>query len=511
MATCVYYPEYGLAKVSAFNMSVNTLLTWPDNKRAAEKAFLGARYSRSLGALTNLCKEFRKSGTDASERLDKIFHDYGHQSVGDMAEIMVYLENIPLYTALKIFNIVPTYAGQESSTRYIDFTNTSFFTTGDKEYEEISQGWFDLYNKYKEPFEQYLTSTYTSKKKKDKSGIACALYDSLRYFLPLGATTNLALSTSARNIARLISELRSSRYIADNQIAALLLILLTKQTDNSLLEELGDKKSEDIISNLLYEQGYIAEAAELIRHSEPNYTQININKQVVRLLNDNTDKLEINTDTSTKLSNDRYLATPFLELLGYKNKNIFSKEINEIINNNSTKYFDELGNVYQQGFINIQGYMDIGSLRDLNRQRSAERYIPYLQENWNIEHYVINNPVIYLPPIIQDKELINQMRLDLSTQLTKIKDYYLEVKYEELVYYLLPLCFGVSYNFGFSISDLYYIGKLRTKLGGHIAYRRITKQWLDLVRHIVDIPLQEEKDEPTLLGKLSELEIYSRG
>ena len=511
MATCIYYPDYGLAKVSAFNMSANTLLTWPDNKRAAEKAFLGARYSRSLGTLTELCKEFRESGTDASERLDNIFHNYGHQSVGDMAEIMVYLENIPLYTALKIFNIVPTYAGQESSTRYIDFANTSFFTTNNKEYEEIIQGWFDLYNKYKEPFESYLAFTYTSKKKKDKGGLTCALYDSLRYFLPLGATTNLALSTSARNIARLISELRSSSYIADNQIAVLLITLLTKQTDNTLLEELGDTESKGNISSLLLEQGYIAEASELIRHCEPTNTQSTINNLVVELLNDNTDKLQVNTDTTTRLSNDRYLATPFLELLVYKNINIFSKEINAIINKYSSKYFNELGNIYQQGFINIQGYMDIGSLRDLNRHRSIERYIPFLQENWNIEHYIIKHPSIYLPPIIQDKELIQKMQTDLSKQLNRIKEFYLSTRDTELVKYLLPLCFGVKYNFGFSISDLYDIGKLRTKLGGHIAYRRITKKWLDLVRHIVDIPLQAEQDEPTVSGKISELEIYSRG
>lgn len=496
MASCSYIKEYGLATVSEYGISVNTLLTWPDNKRAAEKAFLGARYSRSLSSLVELCTEFRDSGKDASERLDNIFHNYGHQSVGDMAEIMVYLENIPMYAALKIFNIVPTYAGQESSTRYIDFGSAKYFNSDNELYKEIMEGWFALYHKYKNPFEAYVKQEYFAGKKKiNKSVLNCAVFDNLRYFLPIGSNTNIALSTSARNLARLIGELRASTYTADNQIAMLLLSLLTKQ-----VEELPDELKE--IPTQLEEQGYTTEAAELIRHSAPNYTQSNIIKEALALINRHSNVF--NYSNITKLNEATTLEKPFLDLLGIVDSAVSYKEINDVINKYSCNYYDELGNLFQQGFVNIEGYMDLGSLRDMNRHRSAERFIPYLYEEWNVEHYVHNNPIFYIPPMILDPELRQSISNDYLIQLDKIK----QLENKELIKYSLPLGFGVKYNFGFSISDLYYIGKLRSKLGGHIAYRRKAKEWLDLVRHIVDIPI---KDEPTMEGKLSEVEVLSRG
>lgn len=82
---------------------VHTLLQNPSQKQPSINAYLGARYSRSSDSILDIAKEIIDSNTDAADRLEKIFHGYGHKSVGDMADLFVCVENIPMFTAMKIF------------------------------------------------------------------------------------------------------------------------------------------------------------------------------------------------------------------------------------------------------------------------------------------------------------------------------------------------------------------------------------------------------------------------
>lgn len=495
--TIRYFDDYGLASVEFEGIKVNTLLNQPGEKRSCEKAFLGARYSRSLGSLLSLCEEFRKSKKDAGEKLDNIFHGYGHASVGDMADIMISLEGIPLFTALKIFNIVPTYSGQESSTRYISFEDTGFEFSNNID-KKIQQDWFNLYKKYEPIFKEYLISEYNPKKEKS---ISCALYDSLRYFLPLGAKTNVALCTSARNMAQLISELRASANKVENKLSAIIRALLTDlEKDKIEQEELACLNE---VPEKLKELGYVPEAKELIRHSEPDYTQAKIIKEVFELIKSNGHKSR--RSYHEVKSEARYWATPFLELLNLNNADILGKEINAIVNKHCKNYFNNLGNLFQEGYINLQGYMDIGALRDMNRHRSSERFIPLLYDQYEVD---LDNPVLFLPPIIYARDIKEEITADIK----KIFDYMRSNKdsiSKEYLKYCLPLMSGAYYNFGFSKADLFYIGKLRTKLGGHISYRRITNSWLEYIKDNLGIDI-EIKDIPST-KKLTPEEIYKRG
>ena len=67
---------------------VHTLLQNPTQKQPSINAYLGARYSRSCDSITDIASEIMESGTDAAEKLEKIFSGYGHKSVGDMAELV---------------------------------------------------------------------------------------------------------------------------------------------------------------------------------------------------------------------------------------------------------------------------------------------------------------------------------------------------------------------------------------------------------------------------------------
>ena len=100
---------------------VHTLLENVNQKQPSINAYLGARYSRSADSIIDIASEIIKNNTDAAQRLEAIFHGYGHKSVGDMAQLFVCIENIPMFTAMKIFYLNSVISGQERSTRYQNF------------------------------------------------------------------------------------------------------------------------------------------------------------------------------------------------------------------------------------------------------------------------------------------------------------------------------------------------------------------------------------------------------
>jgi len=59
------------------------------NRQPSVNAYLGARYSRSADSIVDIASEIISSGTNAAERLEKIFAGYGHKSVGDMTFLFV--------------------------------------------------------------------------------------------------------------------------------------------------------------------------------------------------------------------------------------------------------------------------------------------------------------------------------------------------------------------------------------------------------------------------------------
>ena len=107
-------------------LRVNTLIQNTEAKQPSINAFLGARYSRSADAIVDIAREIYESGKDASQRLEAIFFNYGHKSVGDMADLFLCLENIPIISAQRFFYLNPVLAGQERSTRYQDFSKPKF-------------------------------------------------------------------------------------------------------------------------------------------------------------------------------------------------------------------------------------------------------------------------------------------------------------------------------------------------------------------------------------------------
>jgi len=82
----------------------------------------GARYSRNNEGLAAILEKIDPQNLDKS--VDGIFKmlDYGHQSIADMAPVAIFIDGVSLWLAYYVWTLCPTAGGQESSTRYLNYS-----------------------------------------------------------------------------------------------------------------------------------------------------------------------------------------------------------------------------------------------------------------------------------------------------------------------------------------------------------------------------------------------------
>jgi len=496
--------------------NVHTLLQNPNQKQPSINAYLGARYSRSADSIVDIAKEIIDNNTDAAQRLESIFHGYGHKSVGDMADLFVCIENIPMFTAMKIFYMNSVISGQERSTRYQNFESPEFIRIPKEvcedidirnEYEKILQKEMDDYTRLLKKTKEELKKHFKidEEKKDERSAWQSRSFDTARYLLPYGLQTSMAAVMSARNWSELISYLNASDSVVENEVGNLLYNLL------------GESKIEI--------PEYIKEADGLIRHTDANCCRRNSTKEVLEYIkgsileqreyeNMGCECDSCSANYNTNMVED--LVTHYellLNPLGSNQELEFDTEdervLGEILFENHNHH-NLIGNLGQSGSIKIEGMATLGTLKDLNRHRSLERYIPLFHDEVDIDNelereskdcfFICNYLEIkemdslrkeYEKCLIETYEMIKKWR-KVSAQF--MSD---EVS-KEYTKYLLPHAHSTKYCFYGSFDDLQYTINLRVKRGGHIAYRSLVYKWLELLNSLDGIwyPLLKSIEKP---------------
>lgn len=478
------------------NFKAHTLLQNPNQKQPSINAYLGARYSRSADSILDIAAEIMKNNTDASERLEKIFTGYGHKSVGDMADLFVCIENIPLYSAMRIFYLASVVAGQERSTRFQNFESPEFVHIPQevckdkeliKEYEDIILKQMDDYHDLLEPTRVALENHFEidMENAQEKSALQARAFDTARYLLPLGIQTSAGYLMSARSWSEMISLLCASDSPSEKEIANLLLNLL------------GESE--------LKAEGYIREADNLIRHTDANCCRKTSTNEVLNYLKTKLSRKQIEEipenaleaiDVTSSVDGIEALVSNYellLNPLGSREELEFEDEdqekIGEIIFKNHNHH-NLIGNVGQSGSIRLTGFADLGVLKDLNRHRSMERYIPWLHEEVDLDQELDrpNDQCVYLCSYLDIPELSDlkkEYMERLSETYDMIRSWYRKAKEamepgvaKEYTKYLFPYAHCTKYVLCGSFDDLQYVVNLRTRNGGHIAYRILTYGWL---------------------------------
>lgn len=174
------------------------------------EAMLQALLSRSVGGFDmNFAKVVARG---AKQFMQTTYVGYGHRSVGDGGSITLFIENVSMLCA-KAFQDWQLYCGQESSTRYIDFSKQPFVnpaqTTESKTQLEALRS---LYLKATDEMVSHLTRQFPRKPEEKESvyekAIKARAFDITRSLLPAGASTILAVHMNIRQIADQLMLLR---------------------------------------------------------------------------------------------------------------------------------------------------------------------------------------------------------------------------------------------------------------------------------------------------------------
>jgi thymidylate synthase ThyX len=160
-------------------------------------AMLQAMYSRSHVSIGQRMRDLGENQDQIKAALSKYYIGYGHASIGDCATVAVFIENVPLSVA-KAIQDYALYNGQESSTRYIPFSDQES-TADSQKVRDLFGEMIALYsNATEEAIRQISEHTNDNGELFTKGTVRARAFDITRGLLPTGVRTQLSWTTTFR-------------------------------------------------------------------------------------------------------------------------------------------------------------------------------------------------------------------------------------------------------------------------------------------------------------------------
>ena len=496
---------------------VTTPLADPQKRIAAHKAWAGARHSRAPGTPWEIMHEMGKRGVDPDKKLEMMFKNYGHASVGDMASIQIDLVNIPMHLAYSLFNLSAINSGQEKSSRYqkkfgecvlhkIDNYNIKKLCPVrhknlSDEYESFGQLSLELFSKHKEKITDAFVKHYKPKDKGQEKSLESRVLDCVRFFLLLGQDTGLSYETSARDWVRIIANLKASPVIYYQNIAKQIERLLTP----SAIEEkkLGYKAEApslvEFTQALLTTNENLARLKKFIIENTNLLTKVDVNTKFKGARKQKVELIPSNYSTGDKML-IQYLLTIWPGLNKKKlftwvrlQKSSLKGNISKIIFKNHSHH-GELSDLAATSGVSlvIDGF--IGELRDFNRHRAWGRFgalplVHGLKITKETMMQIINKGFglpLYLTEVKRFDGLKREFEKDLKVYYKKLFAFIEKVDESGVADYsfminLLPLAHACELFMHGGPKQAFYFTHLRTRYGGHINYRDLAFQANQLI------------------------------
>jgi thymidylate synthase ThyX len=200
-----------------------------------DTAMLQALHSRSSEGVKSHLERLAKAGS--GRFMESFYVGYGHKSIGDCGTITLFIEGISMLAA-KALQDSMLYSGQESSTRYIDFSRQPFLDPVNTERSASLLSALRAF--YVSSFPkvcEHIAQLFPMKEGEDpatyQKAVNARAFDILRGILPAGATTNIAWHTNLRQAADHIARLRNHPLEEIRSIAESIEKVLLKKYPNS--------------------------------------------------------------------------------------------------------------------------------------------------------------------------------------------------------------------------------------------------------------------------------------
>lgn len=400
------------------------------------EAMLQALHSRSIGGIRSHLEVLRERG--AEKFMSTYYVGYGHKSIGDCGSCTVFVEGVSMLVA-KAIQDWPLYAGQEASTRYIDFANQPFLdpvgTTASKEVLEAMRAFYlrgvdemiaALKERHpREPEEK--ESVY------DKA-IRARAFDIMRGFLPAGATTNVAWHSNLRQVADKLLELRHHPLDEVRAVATAIESAVLEAFPNSFTAK-------------RYEATEVYNAAQAKRYyytcSNPPDFEMTRNNVAYGLLREYRDEMELRPE-----------------------KTELPKRMNEC------------------GTATFEFLLDFGSFRDVQRHRAVTQRMPLLVMNHGVHPWYLEQ----LTPSLHE-----QARVFFRWHTTTVGAFDAS---KELLQYYIPMGYALPNRLTGALPGLVYLIELRSTRFVHPTLRiRAQQMGKKLLKQFGDFGLILHFDE----------------
>jgi hypothetical protein len=165
----------------------------PKDTDPQEYAMMAAWFSRSTDTVEDMVSKVSEEGT--TKFIEKFYVGYGHESIGDLVDVKMFIHGIPLYLAPLIEHYA-LFRGQESSTRYIDFSKQRLYGKD----QDLMKIQINEYLRALDHVTNKLLELNAPETPIQINAVKARAFDICRSLLPLGATTNVAWFGDIRSI-----------------------------------------------------------------------------------------------------------------------------------------------------------------------------------------------------------------------------------------------------------------------------------------------------------------------
>ena len=380
---------------------------------------LQALYSRSASSVTEHVKKVHERGSD--NFMASYYVGYGHASIGDCGVTTLYLEDVSLL-ACKAVQDTQLYSGQETSTRYIDFSNQRICDpAATAKSSAYLKRWVDFYveilDTLKIEFKARFPAADGNPKVWEKAVAARAL-DVARSFLPAGMTSQLSWTTNLRQAHEHLTRLENHPLAEVRALAAECRRQLAEKYPNSF----GHGADEDAA---LYRREVCA--------GEFYYTP-----PAVRPL----------FDVSASVDNDR-----------------LEREALSIVTNRPRRA-SLPKTLARFGYYTCNFELDFGSFRDLQRHRGGICRMPLLTTRLGFNEW-------YFDQMSDDLRIRAQAFVD--SQLDELQGFSEALSKEEVQYYI-PMGMNVACELIYDLPEMVYVAELRSGRTVHPTLRAIAQR-----------------------------------
>jgi thymidylate synthase ThyX len=454
--------------VSNVDRPVYALRNLPPEVTAVLFAFVSRSSASFRDNLKTLLQVGQLEGMSSMGAFDdaraSAFHEkwvlgYGHSSVAEHADLHFAIDELSILAA-KILEDNRLAAYTEKSSRYQVFDANRFHWpveikghACEDEARTLIEDLFTAYQAMHDPVRDYLTSSNQRPRglsgRAWKQSLHAATCDVIRYLLPAGSMTSLAISVNARSAAHLICKARSFPLDEIRQLGHAIEAEGTKVTPVLLKyaePNPWQRDTHERMRSLVKEQGVCPEM-------EPSAKDL----PRVRLIDFDSDALS--TVLADWLYEHGQFDMPSARQYVKELKPEAATTLLERALEGMTSH-DRLPRAFEQIMVTVEFCVDYGAFRDLQRHRMGTQTNPLPGCAWGWE---CPDVLLDMPELEASFDALMQRSADLWKKLVK--------DLPDAASYFVPMAFKKRFSMKMNLREAEYLVQLRSGPAGHTSYR----------------------------------------